>query len=400
MADELPWRLRFAVDFDTVPANQPTSWVDLTGRVRAPATVVYGRPAGGHVALTLNDRDRMLDPTNPASPYDLGPMRHARLTVDLDGSTKPLWRGFVEEWPPRWPQPGQGLVAVRLVDATAWLALQEADVDLPGEFTGQRIRRLLALAGWPPSLTDVDDGQVRVDPYVRDGANLLRVIQDTGQAEAGELYVDPSGVVTFRDRHHRFDQTPVMQVGGDGLRVASTEPDFSAGTVVNIARFEFTDGRVSEMVDDDSVDRHGPRTATTRDLPLSDREAEAHGQWQVVTGRDPQLYLDRTVMRGHADRGALLGAALDRRLGDLVSVSHDPPGGGGLAVDLVVDRIRHRIRKGEWLVEWDLAPYHGAGPWLTWDDEGSVGYSDIYTDIYEATPVGDDEAWDAGRWAP
>lgn len=362
-----PWDLTFEVAFDTDPGDEPGVWTDLSSRVREPVRAGYARAGDARPAtLTLNNRDRALDPTNGAAVHNLVPWRHARLRVTYDSVTYPLFRGFVEDWPPMWPEYNQGLVAVRLVDGFTWIALTETDVDLPKQTTSERINALLDIAGWPAGLRDIQAGVITVEPYEQNAVSVLRVLLDTADAEDGFLYCAPDGKITFRSRHHTFDATPTLTFGPGGLGVAAVTPRFGAAEIVNIGRSELADGDVYEVIDDDSVDAYGPHPWTSRDLPLRPAEAEALPQWYVVRYKEPRLTLGGLQTHGHVE-GALT-EVLPARIGDVADFTHTPPGGGTVEMTGVIEEIDLTFAKGEISAGFRLTSYHGEGPWLTLDD--------------------------------
>lgn len=367
-----PWDLTFEVAFATDPGTEPGVWTDLSSRVRSPVTTAHGRAGNANpTTLTLNNADRALDPTNAASPHypNIVPWRHARLTVTYDGDTYPLFRGFVEDWPPMWPTFNQSLVDVRLLDGFAWVALTETDVDLPAQSTGDRIDALLDIAGWPAGLRDLDTGVVTVEPYEQEDVSVLRVLIDTVDSEDGYLYAAPDGKITFRDRHHTFGAAPVLAFGPDDHKPRDVNPRFGGRNLVNIGRSELANGDVYEIVDDASVTRHGPHPGTQRDLPLNALEAQALPQWNVVRYAEPRLALDGLRVNGHTQVGSALGIAqlLPARIGDVATFEHSPTGAGVVEMTGVFEEIEHMIGKGEWHTTVALAPWFGEGPWFTWD---------------------------------
>jgi len=59
---------------------------------------------------------------------------------------------------------------------------------------------------------------------------------------------------------------------------------------------------------------------------------------------------------------------LARSVGDRVTFVNTPPGTGTAEVTGHIERVSHSVGRGTWMVEVDVTPYHGAGPWLTLDD--------------------------------
>lgn len=364
---------KFEVAFDVDPADEPESgdWVDLSTRLRGSAdwSLGTGRLTGGaegECTVVLDNHDRELDPTNAsATQTNLVPLRHARLSVTVGVTSYPLFRGFVDAWPPTMTGFDEW-VTVKLVDGFAWCALQDADLDLPVQMSHERITALLDLAGWPAALRDIEDGVVELAAFEQSSGNLLRSLEDAADAEGGDVFVAPDGKITFRSRHARLNATPAITIGTGGTAFASATPAWDTAWLTNIARVELDDGRVFETIDDTSVAAYGPRVMPTRDLALRAAEAEAVGQWEVKRFAEPHLWLDRVVFES-AEDGAL-AAVLPRRVGHLVTATFTPQSGDAFSEVMAIERIGGSMSAAEMTLTLDLAPHFDGGPYLTLDD--------------------------------
>lgn len=366
-----PWDLIFEVDFDTNPGALPSTWTDLSDRIHSRVELSSGLGRSGQYSgdgfADLNNRDRALDPTNPAATYNLVPWRHSRFRVTVGASTYNLWRGYIKAWAPSWPQYNQGLIDARFVDALAWLAMRDRDVDFPAQETHERVTAILDLAGWPAELRDIDDGVVRLDAYEQQASNLRRVLEDTADAEDGTLYVAPDGKITFRNRHHRFDATSQLTIGSTGVPVSRVRPAYDDDILTNLARVELANGDVFEAEDTASVTEFGERDMSVRDLSLPEVEATALAEWIVYRYANPELWLDAVTINCRPT--GRLAQVAPRTIDDLVTFTHIPPGGGDpVSTPGHIERLTHRIGKGTWETSWDLSPYFGQGPWFTLDD--------------------------------
>lgn len=370
MTSPWPWDLTFEVAFSTAPGDEPGVWTDLSDRLRDVIDINTGRGrlvggGQGTCTLQLNDADRDLDPSNSTATHSALSMRHARLTATVGVTTFPLFRGFVDAWAPTWDE-FLPIISVSLVDGFAWLALQDADLDMARQMSHERTTDLLDLAGWPAGLRDIGDGVVELEPFEQNSANLLRSLEDAVDAEGGDLYVAPDGKLTFRSRHARFNGTAAATFGCDDTPIANASPAWDAHWITNIARVELADGDVYEAIDDASVDAYGKRVYPVRDLALRSAEAEALAQWEVVRFAAQHLWIDALEVAGRTN--GVLPAVLPLRVGDLVTIDHAPAVGAALNVNMSIERIQHRITKGDWRTLFDLSPYFGAGPWMIWDD--------------------------------
>jgi hypothetical protein len=379
------WTLNFEVAFDVDPGDVPgpSDWTDLSSRIRG-FTGSYGRSrltsGEGSATVLLGNQDGLLDPATSTF-YNLVPMRHARATLTIGVTTLPVFRGFVEGWSPVWPDPlAQADVEVRLVDAFAWLALQDADLDRPREMSDVRVGALLDASGWPSGLRDIQAGTVWADPYVQASGNLYRVLGDTADLEDGSLWVAPDGKVTFRNRHDRLDVASTVTLGVGGLAVASADPAYDSTWLTNIARVELADGDTFEAVDTASVAAYGPRVFPVRDLPLDATSSTALAQWVVLRFAEPVMWLDQADLPDRRD--GTLATTVSTPVGTRVTFSRVTPGGATFSFTGHVERVSYRATAATWDTTWELSPYFGTGPWLRWDDE-TTGF------------------WDEGnRWMP
>lgn len=364
------WTLHFEVAFDVDPGTVPLAgdWTDLSDRVHSRVETSRGGRSGS-ASLDLNNRDRALDPTNVGAIYNLVPLRHARIAVTVNAVRYPLWQGYVETWSPHWPGFNEGNVNVRMVDPFAWLALQDEDLDLPEQTSRERAVAVLDAASWPVGprvLIGGISGGKRLDAYQQNSANLLRVLEDTADAEDGELFCDAEGRIVFRHRHYRFDSTSALTVGSSGTPVGSVTPVYDTAWLTNQARVELANGDTYEWVDTSSVAAYGPRVFPVRDLSLPPAESEALAQWVVHRYAEPLLWLDRVELKWR-DPDVDIATVVQLDKGDLVTFTHTPPGGGTVTYTGHVERVQTIVGRGEGSTVLDLSPYFGEGPWLTLD---------------------------------
>lgn len=386
-----PWSLVFEVAFDVDAMSEPGpgDWTDLSSRLEGRAHSVRGMGrsgnSSGEASVTLNNRDRALDPTNVSATYNLVPMRHARLQAVYDATTYDLFTGWVDGWSPAWPQWGQSLTQVRLVDAMAMLGTIDVDVDLPRQRTGERIDALLDLASWPASLRDIDTGVVTLEPLELDRSNVRQEIDDAADAEDGYLWIAGDGGITFRSRHSRLGVSSQATFGVGGMKVSSVDPVYDTQLLTNVAIVTSEAGEEFTATRQAAVDAYGYRDVPVRDLGLPGYESQALAEWILYRLADPRLWLDGVAVESRNGGAAMFGLTI----ADLVTFAHTPPGDAGdVDADLHVERIRHEVsRDGSWIARFDLSPYFGAGGWMTWNDDlGSQG-----------GPGWDDEG---AQWAP
>ena len=163
--DSLPpwWRdvpilptLKVEVAFADDPGSG-TTWTDITSRVRA-GSVRFGRTdertdyQTGSLSLTLDNRDRALDPFNASSPYagNLTPRKDIRVQATYNSVTYDLFYGQVARWPVTPDVSGDTITEIEAYDALGQLA----DVKMPPDAFTFQVRRLGSfynkLTAWLP----------------------------------------------------------------------------------------------------------------------------------------------------------------------------------------------------------------------------------------------------------
>lgn len=112
--------------------DEPVTWVEVAkyvqqGKISRGRAHELSRFDAGTMTLTLSNRDGRFSPFNSSSPYypNVKPFRPIRARATYDGTTWPLYRGFIESWQPKWPNASDSEIAVRCVDATKLLNMKK-----------------------------------------------------------------------------------------------------------------------------------------------------------------------------------------------------------------------------------------------------------------------------------
>lgn len=120
------------VGFTNNALDEPVTWVDITkwvtqGRISRGRAHELSRFDAGTMALTLDNRDGRFSPFNTGSPYSphVTPFRPIRARATYAGVTYDLYRGFIEEWQPKWSDATNSDMGVRCVDATKLLNMKK-----------------------------------------------------------------------------------------------------------------------------------------------------------------------------------------------------------------------------------------------------------------------------------
>lgn len=206
---------------DTATLGTSDTWANLSGWVRSgsvtqPATRQEGplwSAGAGTAGIILRNDDGRFDPDNAAGPYAaagasaLVPMTPVRASATWDGVTYPLFSGFADSWEPEDGSNYAGRYAQATLAATdgqkvlAGITLPAATPAGAGELAGARVSRVLNLAGWYTGTgrRRVAAGNSALNAYAG-GDTAWNLMQAAADAEIGDLYLDGSGTLVFRER--------------------------------------------------------------------------------------------------------------------------------------------------------------------------------------------------------
>jgi hypothetical protein len=133
---------RIQISTDDALVSSPV-WSDLGPRMRG-ISVNRGRPNefgdidAATATITLDNRDRALDPEYTSSPYypNLRPMNRVWVTCDWAGVTYDIFKGYVENYGRTWPEFDQdAIMQIVAVDEYKPLALEHLPTTTPPRAT-------------------------------------------------------------------------------------------------------------------------------------------------------------------------------------------------------------------------------------------------------------------------
>jgi hypothetical protein len=202
--------------------------------------------------------------------------------------------------------------------------------------------------------------------------NALEELQNAAQADAGLLFVEADGTITFRSRTDALrqpaqsvsqvtfsDSTLVGQI--PGLPYQDLTMVYDEATLINIAQVSRAgDGApVYEARDDASVAKYLPATYSRTDLPFAgDGDALAYAQMIVVTSAKPDLRMTELTLLPMRDPDRLFPQALGRRIGDRITVVRNPlplAAGTPIVRECFIRGITHEGSPRAWKTTWQLS---------------------------------------------
>lgn len=285
--------------------------------------------------------------------------------VHVEISEHDLFHGYVDNWDIEWSGPNHSVVTVPCTDAFKIFSNFERTAVSAvgaGEDSGARINRILDGIGWPSSARDIDTGDVAVQTTTLDG-NALEEMQLTADTEVGELYMNGSGTVVFRNRSaitddDRSNTSNAIFGDEDGeLRYHSLAFSNDDTQLVNRVIITRSGSSSPQQADDEASQSEFLIRAFERsDLIMTDDTAALnYAQYILSLSAQPELRFTDLEIHPQHDEEGLFPQVLNRLIGDRITIRRRPPGGGDMIErDCFIRGIEHEIVPGQWITRWTL----------------------------------------------
>ena len=342
-----------------MPGGEPVIQSVATARASTRQQGLLITYQSGTCSIALSNSDARFSPENLAGPYvvsgvtQVRPMIPVRVRVTWGSTTYGLFSGYVRSWVPPTAQNGPDYDYTVAEAADAMCVLEGVTIPAAGspqgagELSGARAARILAAAGWynvAQALSSIGAGRSALQGTTF-GATALSLLQLTADSEIGELYVDGSGRVTFRDRYAPLldaRSNTVQAVFGDspgtsqpaGTELAYediTRPDDDT-TMANDIQATREGGTLQHVTDAASVARFlFPRSYARSDLILqADLDALNWAQYVLAISKDDESRFDSLTIHADADPDNLFPQVLGRDIGDRIQVWRRPAQASGI----------------------------------------------------------------------
>ncbi len=174
----------------------------------------------GLAGVTLQNNDRIFDPTYTASPYfgQIIPKRALRISA----GTAYSFVGVADDWNLQYQPNGESVVSLSASDAFSYFTEQTTpEITNIEQLTGARINSVLDLpdVNWPSGSRRIDPGvQVISDEPTTDSTNVLAYLKQITASEPGSFFIDREGNVVFQDRHNTYRTTTTV-IADDGTGI-------------------------------------------------------------------------------------------------------------------------------------------------------------------------------------
>lgn len=315
----------------------------------------------GTMSLRIIDQNGDFNPMNPSSPYYelLTPMRKVTITASYEGTTYPIFAGYITSYNTTTPKDVGEVVYTTIQAVDGFRLFQNAQITTvattpAGQTTGTRIGKILDSIGWPTGMRDIDAGQttVQADPgTLRTSLAAMQVVTST---EYGSLYMDGFGNVVFQDRALTSSSvagTPVdFNDNGTGISYNNALWKLDDTLVFNKVSVTRTGGTAQVASNQASIDKYFLHSYQEQNLLMeTDAEALNNAQAFLASRQETSIRCDAVTLDLYtANYDAGITAALDLDFFDPVTISTTQPGSSTLTKTLQVFGISHDIRPSAW----------------------------------------------------
>jgi hypothetical protein len=281
----------------------------------------------GAMSLVLRDPTGKYNPRGTQEPgLRIKPMRRLRCRLSYLGTTEGRFSGFIRR---AWHDPSKSVQRsyIEAVDLFTWLQRVNPVIASTGSTTvGAAIGLILDAAEWTDAtLRDLDTGS-SIPDFSADGTkNALQLVADLLAADLGLFWVDRNGVVTYRDKDHRWG-AGYSSVTLSGDLVSGALPGVDGERIVNTQTVTRAGGEPQTATDEDSIATHGPRVGNQVNTPYlaEDSHAEALAQLLVALQRDE--YDEARALTLHNRDATAIGHQMALEFGDHVSLTASTDG--------------------------------------------------------------------------
>ncbi len=315
----------------------------------------------GTMSLRIIDQNGDFNPMNPASPYYnlLTPMRKVTITASWNGTTYPIFAGYITSYDTTTPRDVGEVVYTTIQAVDGFRLFQNAQITTvasatAGQTTGTRIGKILDQIGWPTGMRDVDNGLTTVQSDPSTLRTSLGAMQTVTSTEYGSLYMDGFGNLVFQDRQltsSSVASTPVdFNDNGTGISYNNAVWKLDDTLIFNKATITRTGGTPQVAFNQASIDKYFLHSYQEQNLLMeTDAEALDNAQAFVASRQETSIRCDAVTLDLYtANYDAGITAALDLDFFDPITVTTTQPGSSTLTKTLQVFGVSHDIRPSAW----------------------------------------------------
>ena len=251
-------------------------------RTRRGKSTLQGKFTAGQMTVVFDNRTRAFDPKYTSSPYygSIVPRRRILFTMwetTLSRYPETMFTGWVDDWNLSYDVSGDSTSTAQCSDAFTVLSAQNINISPPAELSVDRFRRVLTSPGvqWSTDLMGYGSGGFTLGTAAYSG-NVLDYLQSIADSEAGYLFVNKIGVVTF---YNWNDMTQINSNQGQGSFIST--PSNNVTDAIPVTSLEIVYG-TEELVNNATITSYAG-TVTVQDTTSQQAYGIASESYPVLT---------------------------------------------------------------------------------------------------------------------
>lgn len=253
-------------------------------------------------------------------------------------------------------------------------SLYDAGTGWVGDYTGDRIGRVLDLVGWPAARRALDTGISTMQ--AANASSAFGMIDQADVTEHGYTFVSGAGDITMFDRHYRIRTTANAFTFSDA---SATYPYSNIGyspseaELRNDAAYSAPGLTPQTAEDATSIAAYGRSRYDRTVYAQTTNELKGGAEWVVALYKDPQQRISSLEVLPQSATATLWPAVLSIDIGTRLRVTRTPQKvGSAITQDVFVEGLKHSFQSGKWTTHYDLSPVDPTGFWVwattKWDD--------------------------------
>ena len=160
------------------------------------------RYTAGQASVTLHNDSRIFDPFNTDSPYYSQILPRKPVAIETNGER--VFTGFIDDWDLTYEIAGKSFASISVVDGFFRLSSAELETYTNiSELSSERITTVLNKpeVAWPIANRSIAVGKTTLQAdEVPENTNVLQYLQTIEITENGQLFIDRSGSLVFKNR--------------------------------------------------------------------------------------------------------------------------------------------------------------------------------------------------------
>lgn len=317
------------------------------------------RYSGGTLSVALHNESRIFDPFNSASPY-FGQIQ-PRKAVIVETNGVRVFTGIIDDWDLTYDVSGKAYAYVSAADGFLLLASAGLQAfDNVEQLSSERVNAILDRpeVQWPNSKRSIDIGltTLTADAVVQN-QNVLAYLQLIESTENGQLFIDKSGLLKFKNRTNNPAENELAVFSDDGLPTSipytSIAIVYGSDNLYNLVSVTRLNGNTQTVESLDSQQVYGIGEYSLDGLLLtSDEDSLELASYLLGLYDNPELRLDELVIQLHDKTDLQVNTLIDLEIGDLVQVKFTPRGIGAeidqyawiIGIDNSIEIATHSIK--------------------------------------------------------